>query len=137
MTIIDAPAPLRENLGPFVPLRGDDVEAMLNEPELRARYLEALGYMHDVVCELSDQPIHARFPNLDDLRIDMEVLIRRQFDADDHLSQHVRENWDTALTLREDYFLKRQSAEEGIVRSEIAGFLSGLLFAYNQVRALR
>jgi hypothetical protein len=135
MTMVDAPAPLRENLGPFIPLRGEDIALLMEASAIRTAYLDALGLMHDVVCELSDSPVHAR-RDLDEVRTGMREIVAEHFTGDRGLSRHVRENWDTALMLREDLLYKLHSAEEGVVRSEIASFVSGLLFAYNQVRGL-
>jgi hypothetical protein len=135
MTMVAAPAPLKENLGPFIPLRGEDLAVLMEEPVTRTAYLDALGLMHDMVCELSDSPIHAG-SGVEEVRTAMREVVDEHFADDRSLSRHVRENWETALMLREDLFFKVRSAEEGVVRSEIASFVSGLLFAYNQVRGL-
>lgn len=107
----------------------------MEEGPTRAAYLDALGLMHDVLCELSDVPFHARY-DLDEARAAMREIIGEHFEGDRGLSRNVQRNWDSALTLREDLFYKLNSVEEGVVRSEIASFVSGLLFAYDQVRSL-
>lgn len=136
MTWKTSPTPLKENLGPFIPLRGQDLATLMDEPATRAAYLDALGTMHDVLCELSDTPIHPR-SDPGEARTGMRELISQHFAGDTSLARQVRENWDSAETLREDFGYKLGTAEEGVVRSEIASFVSGLLFAYNQVRSLQ
>lgn len=133
--MVIAPAPLKENLGPFIPPRREDLGLLMQDPVVRHAYLDALGLMHDAVCEMSDTPIHAR-NDIEAVRTGLREIVDEHFGDDPPLARHVRENGETALMLRESMFYKRGSAEEGVVRGEIASFVSGLLFAYNEVRGL-
>lgn len=126
----------KEHAGIFFPLPASGYSQLAEDDELRNHYLDLITYMHDLVAPYWDHPEPARF-EVEDAVINMNVLIDRHFSEGDSLSEHVQENVETS-----QYFGKQGLVSEGTnrgsetLRRRATLFIKGLLFTYNQVRAI-
>ena len=129
----------RQRTGVFSPLPAEAIPVLLEDPDLRERYVTALCYMHDLVCPYWDYPDAPRF-GAQDARIDLGATQEIFFSSDSPLSRHVQDNIETALTLGErgaDVVLQGSEADRLMLKREATSFINGLLHTYNQVRLFR
>lgn len=126
----------RQHAGQFYPLSTHDFLTLVADTDRREEYLDALSYMHDLVCPYWDHAEPARF-DTEDATISLKAVEQRTFGGDSELDLHVQENAERAVSIsqRGPGIMDEGSQEREVeIRSEATSFMLGLLRMYNRIR---
>lgn len=128
--------PSKEFLGVFIPLSANDLALLCQDPELKAKYLDGITFMHDLVAPYSDYQSNSYF-EYEEALIACGTIKDKYFKGKDTLAKHFKYNFETASYYGSQGIstIGAESVENiNRMRKDATAYINALLYTYNIVR---